>query len=382
MSDRSVLYVLNGFARGGAELGLATLLKNGFLSNTDLRVFVFARIDDQLRNRICGLIGAERVLEATAGDRLTACALLRGGVLLFWQIWKFRPRVAVLSLKQANIVGRSVLLFWPRVHCVSFEHIAQLERGRLVGLYEKLLRLLSPRVDEVWADCATTLRESRAYYRGRRKRAEAVVPLFIAATQDRKQRYGVGNPVRIVAAGRLMPRKRFELVVEAIKLLDDRGIDAICTFYGSGPSRSDLLKAAGAAGVCDRVQFAGFVENWWDHARSGDIFVNPSDEEGLCIVAAEAMMVGLPVVVTPVGGLKDYTSNGVNAVHIERGRPDAIADAVQELIGDEKLRIRLGQAAARTIEARFSLSAARRAYEEIETRLAVDDLGVSGCGRR
>ena len=67
----------------------------------------------------------------------------------------------VLSLKQANVVGRSAAMLMPRLTCVAFEHTADYRARRFQGLYGPLLRLLSRRVDEVWADCEETL-EKRA----------------------------------------------------------------------------------------------------------------------------------------------------------------------------------------------------------------------------
>jgi len=55
--------------------------------------------------------------------------------------------------------------------------------------------------------------------------------------------------------------------------------------------------------MADTVSLKGYKPGWFEFAREADIFVNLSDTEGFCIVVAEAMSVGLPVIATDVGGI-------------------------------------------------------------------------------
>ncbi|BCP53905.1 hypothetical protein K32_25220 [Kaistia sp. 32K] len=364
-ASRSVIYVINTLSRGGAEHGLATLLENGFLRDCNLIVFVFSRGDGVLRQRIVDLVGEKRLVEVTPGARLTLAGMLRGVVELARLIRRVRPKVVILSLKQANIVGRSVLMFNRRVRCVAFEHIARLERQPSVHLYRFVLRALSFRVDEVWADCPTTLRRTRSHYPWPRPRREKVVPLFIASSTPVKRDYRIDGVVQLVMAGRLIRRKRFDVAIDALAELKARGIDARCTIFGTGPAGAAILARAEAANVAERLCLAGFVDRWWRDALQHDIFLQTSEEEGFCLVAAEAMMVGLPMITTVVGGLNDYSTDDVNAVHVPIGRPEALSEAVRQLAGDEARRRRLGQTAAADIAAGYSVQAAQRVYREI-----------------
>lgn len=366
----AVLYVINTLSRGGAERGLATLIENGLFREADLTVFVFARGDGGLRRRMIDLVGEDRLIEVTGDDRLTVSGMLRGALMLTRLIRELRPDAVVLSLKQANILGRSVLLLDRETTCVAFEHMARLEREPAGWLYELVLRLLSRRVDHVWADCPTTLEKSRRYYPWRRQRTESVVPLFIARPERRKRDYRIVGPIRLVMAGRLIRRKRFDVAVDALALLKARGIEARCTIFGVGPEAGSILARARAANVADRLTLAGFAESWWRPASEHDIFLQASEEEGLCLVAAEAMMVGLPTVTTVVGGLNDYSLNGENAVHVPIGDAPALADAIARLAADEPRRRRLGMAAAETIAQLYAPETAQRHYGEATRALA------------
>ena len=100
--------------------------------------------------------------------------------------------------------------------------VAEYRARRLQGLYGPLLRLLSTRVDEVWADCGETLEETRRYFRPRR-REEHVIPLFVAEEQGPfKTDYALGSHLRLAAAGRLVERKNLPLMVEAVGALARR----------------------------------------------------------------------------------------------------------------------------------------------------------------
>src|SRR5262249_6815075 len=150
---------------------------------------------------------------------LTIVACLVGSFLFLRTLVTFRPQVVVLSLKQANIIGRIGLYAFPGTKCISFEHIAELEKGPRTGLYEWLLRLTSKRVDGVWADCRKTLESTRGYFKPR-NREETVVPLFVTSDDaPLKRRYELGKPVRIVTAGRLIKRKRIDLLLRSLQIL-------------------------------------------------------------------------------------------------------------------------------------------------------------------
>lgn len=365
-----VLYVINGFMRGGAEQGLLTILDNGFMQDADFRVFAFMKGNGSLYDTLCERIGSDRVTLVSEAPKLTLPSLFLGTMRLFWMILTWRPKVAILSLKQSNIAGRLVLLFFPAIYCVGFEHIAQLEAGKLKRIYEKLLKGLSGRVDEVWADCESTLVETRAYYKPKAGRLETVIPLFIRPAAVRtKASYALGSPVRLLAVGRLIARKRYDLVFESMARLIEQGHDLSLSIFGEGPEQARLQDLAAELGLGDRVTFQGFVKDWWSGAADYDLFVNPSDEEGFCIVAAEALMTGLPSVCTQVGGLKDYIRPEQNGLIMTRGDSASLEQGLARLLQDEALREHLGTAAATDMARIYSRAAMQERLKIVTRRL-------------
>jgi glycosyltransferase involved in cell wall biosynthesis len=222
----------------------------------------------------------------------------------------------------------------------------------------------------VWADCESTLIETRAYYTPKPGRIETVIPLFIRPAEVRiKSDYTLGSPVRLIAVGRLIARKRYDLVLEAMARMIEKGHDLTLSVFGEGPEQARLEELVAELGLSDRVIFQGFVKAWWIGAPDYDLFVNPSDEEGFCIVAAEALMTGLPSVCTQVGGLKDYLQPEHNGLVMARGDLDSLESGLARLLQDADLRERLGTTAAADMTRLYSETAMRERLKIVTRRL-------------
>lgn len=349
-----ILYFINGFDPGGAEHGLLTLVESGFFSGHDLRVIGICRGRGGLADALRTAFGEGYLKIVDDREDLTLRACILSAFALAREIRLFRPDVVVLSLKQANVIGRLVLQAFPGPRCVSFEHISRYRARRAEAVYGKLLAALSGRVDEVWSDCEETLEATRPYFRkpGRR---EAIVPLFrVRPGGVVKTDYSTGTPLRIAAAGRLVDRKNFDRLILAVKVLADQGTPAALTIFGDGPEHERLKGLISSTGLEARVRLAGYRDRWFEEAADSDLFVNASDTEGFCIVVAEAMSVGLPVVATDVGGIREYGRDNENMLKIADAGIEALVAAIQKLAGDEGLRQSLGQQAREDIHRRYS----------------------------
>lgn len=360
-----ILYVINGFDPGGAEHGLLTLLRAGFFAGHDLKVLGFCRGRGDLAGRISGEIGEENLLLAKAEEALSLRGIFSGGALLFRLLRHWRPDACILSLKQANVVGRFMLCFFSGVFCISFEHIARYRARRGEWLYGALLRLLSFRVDGVWADCRETLEQTRGYFTPRARR-EYVVPLFVAdASVKQKASYALSGCALLVTAGRLVDRKNVDAIIKALKSLRDRGVTARLEIFGDGPELPRLQVLAAGLGLEEHVSFCGYKADWLALARSGDVFINAGDTEGFCIVAAEAMSVGLPVVAINVGGIREYGIHDVNMMKLTSVDHEGMAEVLAKLLSSEDDRRRMGDAARADMLAAFSAEALRERGREI-----------------
>jgi glycosyltransferase involved in cell wall biosynthesis len=140
-----------------------------------------------------------------------------------------------------------------------------------------------------------------------------------------------GSPMRLVAVGGLIERKRPLTTIQTIAWLRDHGTDAHLTWVGEGPQRADCEALIFKLGLADRVTLMGSVRpaKVSEHLSAADLFFLPTAQENFFTSAAEALAAGRPVVATRVGGFSDYASAS-NSRLVEVATPEVLGRAVLE----------------------------------------------------
>jgi glycosyltransferase involved in cell wall biosynthesis len=170
------------------------------------------------------------------------------------------------------------------------------------------------------------------------------------------------GPLQLLAVGRLVAKKGFDHLIDAVRLLD---IDWRLRFVGDGPLLADLQRQATAAGVAGRIAFVGTRT----HAElpalyhSADVVVVPSvidgdgDRDGLPNVVLEAMASGRAVVASDVAAIPTAIEHGITGLLVRPGDVEALAAAIARLADDRSLAAALGASARARAEAEFGLPA-------------------------
>jgi len=140
--------------------------------------------------------------------------------------------------------------------------------------------------------------------------------------------------------GRMVWEKGFDTLIEAFTLLLQAGHDADLVLIGDGPYLSDYQHLAGKIGLA-RVRFLGEVPNASRLLSGFDIVVQPSLAEGLGLVPIEAMLAGVPVIASEVGGLPEVVVHGESGLLVPPGDAEVLADALRLLIERRDYRERL-----------------------------------------
>jgi glycosyltransferase involved in cell wall biosynthesis len=156
--------------------------------------------------------------------------------------------------------------------------------------------------------------------------------------------------------GRLVPQKGLLDLVAAAPAIAVRHPDVRFAIVGDGPQRAQLEAQAGG-----RFLFTGWREDVPELLASFDVYALPSYFEGLCYAVIEAQAAGVPVVATPVGGVRENVVDGETGLLCRPGDPASLAAAINRLLDDADLARRLAGEARRRVFDRYSV---RRMVEE------------------
>lgn len=139
------------------------------------------------------------------------------------------------------------------------------------------------------------------------------------------------NPT-IIAVGSLYKVKGYDILIEAHRKLLEKGIMHQVHIYGEGPMQEELENRIIEAGVSETFLLKGFAPNPYTAIAHADLFVSSSRVEGFSLVIAEALILGKPVVSTRTSGPVELLENGKYGMLVEPENPDALADAIGDLL--------------------------------------------------
>ncbi|WP_329255898.1 glycosyltransferase family 4 protein [Actinoallomurus sp. NBC_01490] len=179
-----------------------------------------------------------------------------------------------------------------------------------------------------------------------------------------------GTASVIAAAGRLVPGKRFDLLIEAFGQVAAKYPEWSLRVYGAGPERERLKELIGERGLDERVELMGVRSPIEAEFAQASIVASASSAESFGMTLAEAMRCGVPVVSTncPLGPAEIITP-GVDGLLVPVGDGQALAKALLELVGDETARRRMGRAALVSAR-RFDPGPIIERYENLFAELA------------
>lgn len=177
----------------------------------------------------------------------------------------------------------------------------------------------------------------------------------------------------LLSVAQLKEKKGLAYLIDATRTLADRGVDVDVEIVGEGPLRAQLEAQVEALGLGDRVRFSGVLPHDRVVARYGEAtaFVLPcvtasdGDRDGIPNVILEAMAMGVPVVSTRHSGIPEAITDGEHGLLVPTGDADALADAVESLLGDPDRRTAMGEAGRRRAADAFDVEVnVRRLLEE------------------
>jgi len=175
---------------------------------------------------------------------------------------------------------------------------------------------------------------------------------------------------QLVFMGRLKEYKRVDLVIRAVAVLRDRGLDVQLRVGGTGDQEGALRSLAGRLGIADRVHLLGFVteEEKVELLRRSWIHVLTSSKEGWGISNVEAAACGTPTVASDAPGLRESVLDGETGLLVPHGDVVALADALEALIRGPERRAAMALR-ARSFAEGLSWDASASRFGEILRRV-------------
>lgn len=349
--------------RGGMETYLQTLC-NELRDSVDMRVVV---AND-------GMTSSEGEMDGVHVSRVGTLATVAAAPLCPGMVSKIREAKADLVHIHVPNPG-AVMAYLASGHSgpVVVSYHSDTVRQKLLGrLFQPILNNLLDRSAAIIVTSPNYIESSPVLpaYRDRCR----VIPFGIS-THDFDQfkvnevaqlRQRFGSRV-VLSVGRLVYYKGFEYLIRAMQQVEGQLI-----IIGDGPLRGALSRLAQQLGIEQRVHLVGNVEDLAPYYYCADVFVLPSiaRSEAFGIVQLEAMACAKPVINTDIASGVPYVSlHGVTGLTVPPEDPQALGIALRQLLDNEDLRLRYGQAARRRLDAEFTLPAMVRRtvslYEEV-----------------
>lgn len=156
---------------------------------------------------------------------------------------------------------------------------------------------------------------------------------------DFRRQYASDNEKIILFMGRLVYEKGVQHLISAMPKILNNYHDVKLVIAGKGGMLDELKAQVGAMGLSQKVYFTGYLnaKQVAKMYKCADISVFPSTYEPFGIVALEAMLAGIPTVVSDVGGLNEIVEHGVDGMKSYAGNPNSLADSILALLFDHQL---------------------------------------------
>jgi glycosyltransferase involved in cell wall biosynthesis len=323
--------------------------------------------------------GAAAARVDAAGVRRLATAVrhktdVGGGAALVRSLRGLRPDVLHCQDRRAGLVGRTLGRGAVRgvvytLHGVP-ESLGPLVPGNLAAapvrrrdrVYYLTLERLLARTGRVVVPSEALARYVREHVGVPAARVDMVRNGVDTARFAPDPAHSPGEPLRVVWLGLMVPVKRLDVLLAAVRDVPDMTL----LLAGDGPLRGEVEQAARALG--GRVELPGFVRDPAPLLAGADAFVLPSAAENCPLALLQAMASGLPVVASRVGGIPEVVTDGETGLLVSPGDPVPLAAALRSL-HDPALRTSLGKAARAHAESALDLDTCVTGLERVYERV-------------
>jgi glycosyltransferase involved in cell wall biosynthesis len=343
-----IAYIINSVEGGGAALPVPAIADVLRSAGAEVAIFALTRRDGRA---IAAMEAAGLDVHVRPGGEKDHLAAYRW---LDAEMARWQPTLLWTSLTRATLLGQ-IVGQRRKLPVISWQHAAFLKPAN-----RTLLRWRQ-RHSAIWVADSEAVRQMTHERLGIPEDRLMLWPIFRAdPAAPQAMPWVPGEPLRIGSLGRLHPVKGYDVLADAVSILRARGIEAQVTIGGDGAQR-EILEG--------KLDLAGYIERPRDFLAGLHLYVQPSQSEGLCVAAHEAMQAGLPVIASAVGELKYSIVPGETGWLVPPGDAPALAEALAEAVKAPERLAAMGAAARTRLFDRLSADRFEAAGRAILQRL-------------
>ena len=170
---------------------------------------------------------------------------------------------------------------------------------------------------------------------------EKIQSVKVDKEQKRKELGLSMDDIILLSVGELSSRKNHITPIRALAEINNKNIKYV--MRRQGPLENYFKEETEKLGLQEQVKLLGYRKDIYELCNISDIYIFPSQREGLGLAGLEGMTAGLPLVSSYINGIKDYTENEKTGYCVERFDIQGFKEGIEKLAKDNKMRIKIGK---------------------------------------
>lgn len=351
-----IIYIIDTLTVGGAQRFLINMIKGLDREQFEPKV-VTIMIKGELAKEILDL-GVEVIHLQKKG---------KIGWSLIWQLKDFfkkeQPEIVHTNLFGSDTIGRIAAILARVPVIVSTEHNTNFDQGFIKCLVKKIISLFTAKI----IAASEAIRDFSVKNDGINLKKFIVINYGIDLNEYpfRGSRIINGNKIIAGVAARLEEQKGHIYLIKALPQIVREYPGFKLQLIGGGSLLESLKKEVAALGLNGTVEFLGDRQDVPELFQNLDIFILPSVWEGLGIAILEAQAIGVPVLASNVGGIKEIVKDGETGLLFEPKDSEAIFKSIERLVSNQDLAAKIVEQANKQVRANFDYKIMVKNYTDL-----------------
>lgn len=335
--DFHVTHIISCPASGGAEVYVKDLSLYAAQSGRKVSIIFLDRAEEAGRDEEYQKAFLGELEEAGISFEFIGAKARRNPIFGWFRLRKVLRKLGS-DIVHAHLLYAVIFSAMCGMPVIYTHHSVKLRMPKM--FYRLILNKIVSRYVGISVVCAQVLRDAGCRPVTKINNGVNVSRLLTGGAEEvgkRRMKTNSDRPFTFLAVGRLVAQKNYPRLLSAMaRLSNDKSWRL--QIAGEGGERKALEELVLRLELTGKVEFLGNVNDVGELLASADAFVMSSEWEGLPIALIEATLIGLPVVVTNVGGCAEVVHTAYNGIVVDEPGDESLASALERLLSDEELR--------------------------------------------